>query len=230
VKPPGNVGNYAAYFGCLSEFSAQRSKIHGGYQLSEKAHYAEPRMNVNEKTRLRVSREERPEIAEALRRARKHLGLTQTELAERLGSSQGAITRWERGKDSPPISALLVMSKLVAEEEKGFWIRAAGFVETKISIEEMIVSGLMPRQSDPPEVMKKAFERLHSDESIPRGGITWDPELLGVVIEALNKKLGVETGKLSDREYAEKIAFFYELCHKMKTEDPAMVERFLKTA
>jgi transcriptional regulator with XRE-family HTH domain len=229
VKPPGNVGNYAAYFGSLSEFGAKRSKIHGGYQLSEKALYAEPRMNVNEKTRLRVSREERPEIAEALRGARKHLGLTQTELAEMLGSSQGAITRWERGKDSPPISALLAMSKLVEPKEKGFWIRAAGFVETRISLEEMIETGLMPHQSTPPEE-RISLQDMAEKARNPRGGISWDPELLSVVLEALNKKLGVETGTLSDREYADKVVFFYELCHKMKTEDPAMVERFLRTA
>jgi SOS-response transcriptional repressor LexA len=144
IQPPGDVCYDAAYFGGLSEFEAQRSKIHGGYQLSKKAHYAEPRMDVNRKTRLRVSPADRPEIAGAFRLARKDLGLTQSELAERLGSSQGAITRWERGKDSPPISALLALSNLVSQEKRAFWLEAAGMVESVNSPQELVNAGLLP--------------------------------------------------------------------------------------
>ncbi len=81
-------------------------------------------MEVNEKTRLRVSADLRPEIADALRLARKALGYTQTELAQVLGASQGAITRWERAIDSPPISAITVMASLVPDEQKPFWAKA----------------------------------------------------------------------------------------------------------
>ncbi len=113
----------------LCELCFDGCKIHGGYQLSlvlERGLYAEPLMDVNKKTRLRVNTEARPEIARALRDARKRLGLTQSELAEALGNSQGAITRWERAIDSPPISALLAMAKLVGDQDRAFWLNAAG--------------------------------------------------------------------------------------------------------
>lgn len=83
-------------------------------------------MEVNKKTRLRVTADLRPQIADGLRAARKALGLTQTALAEALGSSQGAVTRWERKIDSPPISAFLVLAELVPEEQRAFWIELAG--------------------------------------------------------------------------------------------------------
>lgn len=212
VQPPGNVGNYAAYFGCLSEFSAQRSKIHGGYQLSKKAIYAEPRMNVNKKTRLRVSAADRPEIAEAFRLARKNLGLTQSELAEELGSSQGAITRWERGKDSPPVSALLALAELVPPAEKGFWISTAGFHTFKISPYDVINSGVLESP-----IIKAAT------------GVPWDPELLAWVIEAIEAGLKGRARPDPDK-YASAVIACYEVSHRAGIRDAAMVSSILKVA
>lgn len=80
------------------------------------------------------------------------------------------------------------------------------------------------------DVDRRVREINIDKNQLPSSRPGWDSELLSVVIEALNKKLGVKTGAVSDREYAEKVVFYYELCHKMKSEDPAMVERFLKTA
>ena len=88
--------------------------------------YAEPRMAVNQKTRLRVSADLRPFIADALRAARKSLGYNQTQLAEALGSSQGAVTRWERKIDSPPVSAFGMLARLVPEDQKDFWLELSG--------------------------------------------------------------------------------------------------------
>ncbi len=42
-----------------------------------------------------------------VRRARVHAGLNQTELARRLGTSQPAVSRWERGHDEPRWSTLV---------------------------------------------------------------------------------------------------------------------------
>jgi SOS-response transcriptional repressor LexA len=126
VQPSGNIGHDAAYFGGFSEFEAQRSKIHGGYQLSRKGHYAEPRMDVNKKTRLRVNADSRPEIAGAFRAARKSIGLSQEELACVIGGSQDAISRWERGIDSPPVSALIALTEMLPEEERAWWREQTG--------------------------------------------------------------------------------------------------------
>lgn len=44
--------------------------------------------------------------AELLRRARLSAGLTQSELAVRIGTAQSAISRWERGHDEPRLGTL----------------------------------------------------------------------------------------------------------------------------
>ena len=42
-------------------------------------------------------------FGEFMRRKRRLMGLNQTDFAEELGYTQGTISRWEVGKDSPPI-------------------------------------------------------------------------------------------------------------------------------
>ncbi len=44
--------------------------------------------------------------AALIRRARAHAALTQLELAELVGTTQSAISRWERGHDEPRLSTL----------------------------------------------------------------------------------------------------------------------------
>lgn len=78
-------------------------------------------MNVKKKTRLRINAESRPEIARAFRDARKSLGMSQDELAKAIGSVQDTISRWERGKDSAPISALIALTELLPEGDRGWW-------------------------------------------------------------------------------------------------------------
>ena len=45
-------------------------------------------------------------IAKLVRSARLAAGLSQAELAERLGTTQSAVSRWERGHDEPRLSSL----------------------------------------------------------------------------------------------------------------------------
>ena len=45
-------------------------------------------------------------VAEMIRSARKDAALSQAELAERLATTQSAVSRWERGHDEPRISTL----------------------------------------------------------------------------------------------------------------------------
>jgi transcriptional regulator with XRE-family HTH domain len=46
-------------------------------------------------------------LADLVHRARAYAGLSQAELAERLGTSQPAVSRWERGHDEPRWSTLV---------------------------------------------------------------------------------------------------------------------------
>ena len=48
----------------------------------------------------------KPSPAEVVRQARAYAGLTQQQLAERVRTTQSAVSRWERGQDEPRISTL----------------------------------------------------------------------------------------------------------------------------
>jgi SOS-response transcriptional repressor LexA len=104
-------------------------RIHGENQ-PQKGRYALPFMPSRTKTRLRVSADLRPEIAQALKAARGALGYKQTDLAALLGCSQGTITRWERAIDSPPISAITILSRIVPEEQRAFWLEAGAIQDS----------------------------------------------------------------------------------------------------
>lgn len=47
-----------------------------------------------------------------IRELRKNAGLTQVQLAEKLGVTQSAIAQWESGRAQPGIHHLLTMSRL----------------------------------------------------------------------------------------------------------------------
>ncbi len=53
------------------------------------------------------------EFAVALRRARKHAGLTQQQVAERTGYSRASIANLERGAQDPPLSAVYALSAVL---------------------------------------------------------------------------------------------------------------------
>jgi SOS-response transcriptional repressor LexA len=132
VQPPGDGGDESPHRVRSKESSSQYSRIRSGLQLSEDADYAQMRIESIQKTQLRVDKSLRPEIASAIRAARDALGYSQTELAQALGSSQDAISRWERGTGTPPISAITAMARIVPEEQKDFWIAAGAITEGKL--------------------------------------------------------------------------------------------------
>lgn len=47
-----------------------------------------------------------------IRKHREEIGMTQTELASRLGVSQGAVSQWESGSTQPEIKHLVKMSEM----------------------------------------------------------------------------------------------------------------------
>ncbi len=155
-------------------------------------------------------KKDRPPKAERIFQLRTQLGLDQIAFAERVNVDQGTVSKWERGKAVPGRPAYIQLARMATPESD--------------LQRELLIDGEIGN-------VNRRLREINEDRNqLPGPPPNWDPELLAVVIEALNKRLGVETGTLSDREYAEKIVFFYELCHKMKGEDPAMVDRFLKTA
>ena len=59
-----------------------------------------------------------------VRLARRHAGLTQAALADRLGTTQSAVSRWERGGDEPRLATVVEIARacglratLVLEED-----------------------------------------------------------------------------------------------------------------
>jgi DNA-binding transcriptional regulator YiaG len=152
-----------------------------------------------------VPKKERSPQAERILRLRNSLKLDQKAFAERLGVDQGTVSRWESGKAKPTTRIYYQFAKLAPRN-----------------------SELQRDLIEDSDAKNKGDLRYmaNGSMSIP----DWDKELLSAVIQAAVRKFDVTTGTLTQQEFAEKVIFYYELCHKMKTEDPAMAERFLRSA
>jgi transcriptional regulator with XRE-family HTH domain len=168
------------------------------------------------------------EAARRIRELRESRGETQTSFARALGTGPSAISKWEAGRNQPQPKIFAKLANLAAGEAKRFFQVLAGLNADESSA-YFDGSSLLPKVGNSAQ-HPTSGQAKRSSRADSHMGPGWDPELLAIVIEAMNKKFKVETGTLSDREYAEKIAFYYELCHRMMREDPTMVERFLKTA
>ncbi|MGH8924610.1 MAG: helix-turn-helix domain-containing protein [Acidimicrobiia bacterium] len=57
--------------------------------------------------RTKIAASDNGALAELIKKARAQAGLSQTELARRLGSKQPAVSRWETGEDEPRLSTLV---------------------------------------------------------------------------------------------------------------------------
>ena len=51
-------------------------------------------------------------LAENIRDYRKRMGLTQEQLAERLGITLGTVSKWERGSSEPDLSYIMDLADL----------------------------------------------------------------------------------------------------------------------
>ena len=51
-------------------------------------------------------------LAENIRAYRKSMGLTQDQLAEKLGVTLGAVSKWERGSSEPDLSYIMELAEL----------------------------------------------------------------------------------------------------------------------
>ncbi len=80
-------------------------------------------------------------FAEKLKKARKEYGMSQEVLADKLGVSRQAVTKWETDKGLPDIENMLIISKLfgisldeLLTDEKESHIRTRFLYESKTSI------------------------------------------------------------------------------------------------
>ena len=79
-------------------------------------------------------------LAENIRRYRKSLGLTQDQLAERLGITLGAVSKWERGSSEPDLSFIMDLAELFhvsVDALIGFSMRGADADEEAKRIEDL---------------------------------------------------------------------------------------------
>ena len=64
-------------------------------------------------TRKLMRRDTDMPVCEVIRRKRKELGLTQEQVAQRLGVSAPAVNKWERGSSYPDIAILPALARLL---------------------------------------------------------------------------------------------------------------------
>ena len=153
--------------------------------------------------RLRVSADQRPEISTAFRKARNSIGISQEELAARLGSSQDAVSRWERGKDSPPISALIALTEMLPERDRAWWRERTG-------------SGAAEESVDVSAKIKETE--------------TLDRKLLAQVLEAVERAMNKVGGFFSTEIRAEILAEVYDYWRRTGQRDDSLVEGLVNRA
>jgi len=74
----------------------------------------------------------RPDWATRIERLREKLGLTQTQLAQQLGVSAMAISRWERGINEPPAEGYIQLGKLAGGGDCWFFWERAGISKSDV--------------------------------------------------------------------------------------------------
>lgn len=152
---------------------------------------------------------DRPPQAERIFQLRKSvLKLDQEAFARRLDVKQATVSRWESGEITPSRATYRELARLAP-------------AKSELQRQLLIDGGF--------ENVSRRIREINHEDRLPAkiSEVGWDPELMSIVIEALNKKMGVQVGELSAREYAEKIIVWYEALHNMKRDER---ERFLKTA
>ena len=153
--------------------------------------------------RLRVKADLRPEISVAFRKARNSIQMSQEELAARIGSSQDAVSRWERGIDSPPVSALIELTAMLPEAERGWWREKTG--------------------GGPSEEVAAAPIKMKESETLDR-------KLLTKVLDAVEAAMNKARGYFSTQIRAEIIGRVYDEWRKSGRRDCSIVEKLVAEA
>ncbi len=80
-------------------------------------------------------------IANAIKAARTERGLTQGELASRLGVSQGTISFWEKGSEAPTIEHLIVLALEMPQIVESFQGRERALLQRVMQLERSLFEG-----------------------------------------------------------------------------------------
>lgn len=80
-------------------------------------------------------------LAEAIRSARTRQGLTQVELAARVGVSQGTISFWENGTESPTVEHLIALALVLPEIVENFQGRERELLQRILQLERELFDG-----------------------------------------------------------------------------------------
>lgn len=164
-------------------------------------------------------------LARRIANLRRGLGHgNQTEFAQRLGTDQGTVSKWEAGRSRPIPEMLVRMASLAADAEKLYFLEEAGlppeFLDGKDMFPELHAASAAI-------VARSLSEKGHQTDA---RNYSWDPELLVFVIETVDAELRKRGRKLAIGKFAEMVVLFYEFCHSTGRRDSGMVERFLKIA
>lgn len=80
-------------------------------------------------------------LAQAIRDARRQRGLTQQELAARVGVSQGTISFWERGTEIPTVEHVIALALELPEVVASFEGRERDLLQRVLQIERNLFHG-----------------------------------------------------------------------------------------
>src|SRR5262245_26127336 len=80
-------------------------------------------------------------LSQAIRVARTEHGLTQGELAARLGVSQGTISFWENGSEAPTIEHLIALAVELPEVIESFTGRERELLQRVLRLERQLFRG-----------------------------------------------------------------------------------------
>jgi transcriptional regulator with XRE-family HTH domain len=80
-------------------------------------------------------------LPQALRTARTERGLTQQELATRIGVSQGTISFWENGTETPTIEHVILLALVLPEIVNSFEGRARELLQRVLRLERELYGG-----------------------------------------------------------------------------------------
>ena len=102
-------------------------------------------------------------LAENIRSCRKSLGLTQEQLAERLGVTLGAVSKWERGSSEPELSYIMGLAELFhisVDALIGYTMRGANADEEAERIEALCdrINAAEPAERVPIETIAGEYE------------------------------------------------------------------------
>lgn len=79
-----------------------------------------------------------PKLAQAVKEARQHAGISQADLAIALGVSQPTISGWERAENSPSLPDVAAIEKICGYRPGGI-LRLAGYAP-EVSISELLLT------------------------------------------------------------------------------------------